>query len=84
VVGGAPALRRKLLKWQVQPDSWSGPYRDLVGPIPDHDLPDHGILTLGPGTRSGLDVRVGIGAVPLATSLSKTFVKPLARSVPIS
>jgi hypothetical protein len=84
VVGGAPALRRKLLKWQVQSGSWSGPYRDLVGPIPDHDLPDHGILTLGLGTRSGLDVRVGIGAVPLAASISKAFVKPLAGSVPIS
>ena len=84
VVGGAAALRRKLLKWQVQSGAWSGPYRDLVGSIPDHDLPDHGILTLGPGTRGGLDVRVGIGAVPLAASVSKTFVKPFAVSVPIS
>jgi hypothetical protein len=84
VVGGAPALRRKLLKWQVQSGPWNGPYRDLVGPIPDQDLPDHGILTLGPGTHSGLDLRVGIGAVSLAASISKTVVKPLARSVPIS
>jgi hypothetical protein len=82
VVGGAPALRRKLLKWQVQSGSWSGPYRDLVGPIPDQDLPDHGILTLGPGTRGDLDLRVGIGAVTLAASISKALVKPIACSVP--
>jgi hypothetical protein len=83
VVGGATVLRRKLLKWQSKSGSGIGPYRDLVGPIPDQYLPDHGILTLGPGTRGDLDLRVGIGAVPLATSLSKTFVTPLGR-YPIS
>ena len=82
VVGGAPALRRKLLKWQFQSGSWIGPYRDLVGPIPDQDLPDHGILTLGLGTGSDLDLRVGIGAVTLAASISKTLMKPMASSVP--
>jgi len=83
VVGGAPALRRKLLQWQFQSGSWMGPYRDLVGPIPDQDLPDHGILTLGPGTGSDLDLRVGIGAVTLAARVANILAKPMACSVPV-
>lgn len=75
VVGGAASVRRKLLSWQSRSDQRTSPYRDLVGSLADHALPDHGILTLGLRAGGELELRAGISGVALAERLAACEVR---------
>lgn len=72
LLGGAPGLRQKLLSLQCCRAPGPSPYQELVGPVADRDLPDHGMLTLGMGSGDQeVDLRVGISGVALAKLFSK-------------
>ena len=66
IVGGAASVRRKLLELQSRSGLRSSAYLELLGPIADHDLPDHGIITLALRTTGQIELRVGINLVTLA------------------
>jgi hypothetical protein len=68
-LGGASSVRHKLVALQSQSGLRTSAYRDLLAPIADRDLPDHGILTIALTPRGQLELRVGINAVALARIL---------------
>jgi hypothetical protein len=65
-VGGASVTRKQMFANEFPSSRRASVYRDLVGPIGDRDLPDHGVVTFGLGPGCEFDMRVGISGVALA------------------